>query len=55
VIWRQPGVVPPCDVHAVLATNLSKQQFKAVVESVRIDHDLAPTSGSASAADRNSR
>jgi hypothetical protein len=55
VIWRQPGVVPPCDVHAVLATNLSKHQFKAVVESVRIDHNLAPTSGSASAADRNSR
>jgi len=55
VIWRQPGVVPPCDVHAVLATNLSNQQFKAVVESVRIDHNLASTSGSASAADRNSR
>jgi hypothetical protein len=55
VIWRQPGVVPPCDVHAVLATNLSMQQFKAVVESVRIDHKLASTSGSASAADRNSQ
>jgi hypothetical protein len=55
VIWRQPGVVPPCDVHAVLATNLSKQQFKAAVESVRIDHNLAATSGSARSADRNSR
>lgn len=55
VIWRQPGVVPPCDVHAVLATNLSKQQFNAVVESVRIDHNLASTSGSARSADRNSR
>ena len=32
VIWREPGVAPPCDVHAVLATNLSKHQFKAVVK-----------------------
>ena len=54
VIWRQAGVAPPCDVHAVLATNLSKQQFKAVVESVRVDHELASTSGSVSSADRNS-
>jgi hypothetical protein len=43
VIWREPGVAPPCDVHAVLATNLSKQQFKAVVKSVRVDHGLAST------------
>ena len=43
VIWREPGIAPPCDVHAVLATNLSKQQFKAVVKSVRVDHGLAST------------
>jgi hypothetical protein len=43
-IWRQPGVAPPCDVHAVLATNLSKQQFKAILTSVRMDHSLASTS-----------
>lgn len=43
VIWREPGVAPPCDVHAVLATNLSKQQFKAVVKSVRVDHGLVST------------
>ena len=55
VIWRQPEVAPPCDVHAVLATNLSMQQFKVVVESVRVDHDLSSTSGSASSADRNSQ
>jgi hypothetical protein len=55
VIWRQPGVTPPCDVHAVLATNLSMQQFKAVVESVRVDHDLSSTGGSASSADGNSQ
>jgi hypothetical protein len=55
VIWRQPGVVPPCDVHAVLATNLSRQQFKAVAESVQVDHSLSSTSGSASSADRNSQ
>lgn len=55
VIWRQPEVAPPCDVHAVLATNLSKQQFKAVVESVRVDQNLASTSGSANSADRNSQ
>jgi hypothetical protein len=54
VIWRQPGVAPPCDVHAVLTTNLSKQRFKEVVESVRVDHNLASTSGSANSADRNS-
>lgn len=55
VIWRQPGVAPPCDVHAVLATNMSKQQFKAVVQSVRVDDGLASTSGSVSSADRNSK
>jgi hypothetical protein len=55
VIWRQPRVAPPCDVHAVLATNLSKQQFKAVVASIRVDHNLASTSGSANSADRNSQ
>jgi hypothetical protein len=55
VIWRQPGVAPPCDVHAVLATNLSTQQFKAVVESVRVDHDLSSTSGSVNSAARNSQ
>jgi hypothetical protein len=55
VIWRQPGVAPPCDVHAVLATNLSKQQFKAVAESVQVDHSLSSNSGSASSADRNSQ
>jgi hypothetical protein len=43
VIWREPGVAPPCDVHAVLATNLSEQQFKAVVKSVRPKHSLAST------------
>jgi hypothetical protein len=47
VIWRQPGVAPPCDVHAVLAMNLSKQQFKAVVKSVRVDHSPASARGSA--------
>ena len=41
VIWREPGVAPPCDVHAILATNVSKQQFKAVVKSVRVDHGQA--------------
>jgi hypothetical protein len=55
VIWRQPGVAPPCDVHAVLATNLSKQQFKAVVKSVRVDRSLASTSRSANLADRDLR
>jgi hypothetical protein len=55
VIWRQPEVAPPCDVHAVFATNLSMQQFKAVVESVRVDHDLSSTSGLARSADRNSK
>jgi hypothetical protein len=55
VIWRQPGVAPPCDVHAVLATNLSNQQFKAVVASIRFDHNLASTSGSANSADGNSQ
>ena len=47
VIWRQPGVAPPCDVHAVLAMNLSKEQFKAVVKSVRVDHSPASARGSA--------
>jgi hypothetical protein len=47
VIWREPGVAPPCDVHAVLAMNLSKQQFKAVVQSVRVDHSPASARGSA--------
>jgi hypothetical protein len=55
VIWRQPGVAPPCDVHALLATNLSKQQFKTVVKSVRVDRSLASTSRSANLADRDSR
>ena len=55
VIWRQPGVAPPCDVHAVLATNLSKQQYKAVVKSVRVDRSLASTSRSANLADRDLR
>jgi hypothetical protein len=50
-IWRQPGVAPPCDVHAVLATNLSKQQFEAVLTSVRIDHGLASNSRPADSAD----
>ena len=54
-IWRQPAVVPPCDVHAVLATNLSKQQFEAVLKSVRIDHGLASTSRPADPADMASR
>jgi hypothetical protein len=54
-IWRQPGVAPPCDVHAVLATNLSRQQFKAVVESVRMDDGLASTSRPANPADRDLR
>jgi hypothetical protein len=53
VIWRQPGVAPPCDVHAILATNLSKEQFKAVVQSVRVDHALAATRSFGSRADRN--
>lgn len=53
VIWRQPGVAPPCDVHAVLATNLSKQQFKAVVKSVRVDRSLASTSRPGKLADRD--
>lgn len=43
VIWREPGLGPPCDVHAVLATNLSKHQFNSVVKSVRVDHGLAST------------
>jgi hypothetical protein len=47
VIWRQPGIAPPCDVHAVLAMNLSKQQFRAVVKRVRVDHSPASGSGSA--------
>jgi hypothetical protein len=47
VIWRQLGVAPPCDVHAVLAMNLSKQQFRAVVKRVRVDHSPASGSGSA--------
>ena len=54
-IWRQPGIAPPCDVHAVLATNLSKQQFKAVVKSVHVDRSLASTSRSANLADRDLR
>ena len=41
VIWREPEVTPPCDVHAVLATNLSMQQFKGVVKSVRVKHSPA--------------
>jgi hypothetical protein len=53
VIWRQPGVAPPCDVHAVLATNLSKQQFKAVVKSVRVDRSLASTSRPGKLTDRD--
>ena len=43
VIWREPEVAPPCDVHAVLATNLSMQQFKGVVKSVRVKHSPAST------------
>lgn len=54
VIWRQRGVAPPCDVHAVLATNLSKQQFKAVVKSVRVDR-VASTSRPGTPADRDMR
>jgi hypothetical protein len=52
VIWRQPGVAPPCDVHAVLATNLSKRQFMAVLRSVRVDGSPTSTSRSANPADR---
>lgn len=55
VIWRQLGVAPPCDVHAVLATNLSKQQFKAVVKSVQVDRSVAPTSRPGKLADRDVR
>jgi hypothetical protein len=54
VIWRQPGVAPPCDVHAVLATNLPKQQFKAVVKSVQVDR-VASTSRPDTPADRDMR
>jgi hypothetical protein len=43
VIWREPGVAPPCDVHAVLATNVSMQQFKAVAKSVQLKDSLAST------------
>jgi hypothetical protein len=43
IIWREPEVAPPCDVHAVLATNLSMQQFKGVVKSVRVKHSPAST------------
>jgi hypothetical protein len=52
VIWRQPGIAPPCDVHAILATNLSKRQFMAVLRSVRVDHSPTSTSRSANPADR---
>ena len=55
IIWRQPGLAPPCDVHAVLATNLSKQQFKAVVKSVRVDRSVASTSRPGKLADGDVR
>jgi hypothetical protein len=54
VIWRQPGVAPPCDVHAVLATNLSNEQFMAAVKSVRVESP-SPTSRSANDANRYPR
>jgi hypothetical protein len=42
-------------VHAVLGTNVSKQQFKAVVKSVRVDRSGASSTRSANLADRNLR
>lgn len=36
VVWRRPGTAAPCDVHAVVATDLSDADFTAAVDSVAV-------------------
>jgi hypothetical protein len=35
-VWREDGVTAPCDVHAVVGTNILAKDFDAVLASVRI-------------------
>jgi hypothetical protein len=41
-VWHEPGVAAPCDVHAVIASNMSDSDFNSLLASVRIEPRTAP-------------
>lgn len=41
VVWHEPGVVAPCDVHAIIASNMKGSDFRSLLASVRIELSTA--------------
>ena len=41
VVWHEPGVAAPCDVHAIIASNLNGSDFRSLLTSVRIEPGTA--------------
>jgi hypothetical protein len=41
-VWREDGATTPCDVHALVGTNIPAKVFDAVLASVRIKQPSSP-------------
>jgi hypothetical protein len=42
VVWREQGVAAPCDVHAVVASNMGSSDFRSLLTPVRVERSTAP-------------